>query len=258
MHKVLVKEQAAPQPEKSISDQLQGFITNGCAKNGKVVKMKSTNPQKQFAIKQESTKTPGKFRYLFIDNTIGMNDETGKFKILPNKWACDQTAINQSTSIENQKNAFITKARNLGYKTKEDLTANDVASGEFKKTIVPGSQEYFPPNGLEMYWSPSNLATANIDVSTAFEELSKLQTINKSSCKDAIRAYYEAYKTKKDIPQITFDPMKNVVQSCVNTYTGKWGGLLGLGEIKNYVEILQGKQQGGPSIAGEDSKWRLK
>ena len=79
--------------EKSIKDKLEEFITNGCAKNGKVVKMKSSNPQKEYAIKQESTKTPGKFRYLFIDNTVGMSDETGKFQVLPNKWACNTAAV---------------------------------------------------------------------------------------------------------------------------------------------------------------------
>jgi hypothetical protein len=63
-----------PDVPKSIKDQLEVFITNGCAKNSKVVKMTSSNPQKQFAIKQESTKTPGKFRYFFIDKTVGMTD----------------------------------------------------------------------------------------------------------------------------------------------------------------------------------------
>jgi hypothetical protein len=51
--------------------------------------------------------------------------------------------------------------------------------------------------------------------------------------------------------------MKRVVQSCVNTYEGEWGGLLGLGKVKDYVETLRGGI-GGPSLAGEDSKWRLK
>jgi hypothetical protein len=40
MHKALIKEQATvADAPKSVSDQLQVFITNGCAKNGKVVNM---------------------------------------------------------------------------------------------------------------------------------------------------------------------------------------------------------------------------
>jgi hypothetical protein len=89
-----------------------------------------------------------------------------------------------------------------------------------------------------------------------FEKISQAQTINKSICKNAIKVYYDAYKTKKDFPQAIFDRNKKVVQSCVNTYEGKWGGLLGLGKIKDYVETLRGGI-GGPSRRGEDSKWRL-
>ena len=134
MHKALIKEQATAAPTadapKSIEDQLTVFITNGCAKNGKVVKMKSSNPQKQFAIKQESTKTPGKFRYLFIDNTVGMSDETGKFQILPNKWACNTGAVQVKASAEQAattaSKANVDKTKQEGdWKTKEDLIKTD-------------------------------------------------------------------------------------------------------------------------------------
>lgn len=139
IHKSLIKEQAtdaptaqdaptaptaptAPDAPKSISDQLQVFITNGCVKNGKVVPMKSG----KFAIKQESTKTPGKFRYLFIDNTVGMNDETGKFQILPNKWACNTEVIQANASAKQASKANVDKTKQEGdWKTKEDLLKTD-------------------------------------------------------------------------------------------------------------------------------------
>jgi hypothetical protein len=113
MHKALIKEQSpttAADVSKSIKDQLTVFTTNGCVKNGKVVPMKTTNPQKQFAIRQENKIIPGKVRYLFIDNTVGISDETGKFKFLPNKWACDTGAIQNKSSAEQ---AAATAANNL-------------------------------------------------------------------------------------------------------------------------------------------------
>lgn len=128
MHKALIKEQVTPEPEKSISDQLQEFITNGCVKNGKVVKMNSTNPQKQYAIKQESTKTPGKFRYFFIDYTVGMNDETGKFQILPNKWECNTAAI-EATNAAKAAQAAVTSAATASSNTN---IANTKKEGDFK------------------------------------------------------------------------------------------------------------------------------
>ncbi len=121
MHKSLIKEQATDAP-KSIKDQLEVFITNGCVKNGKVVPMKSG----KFAIKQESTKTPGKFRYFFIDNTVGMNDETGKFQILPNKWACNTEVIQSNASAKQASKANVEKVKKEGeWKTKEDLLNTD-------------------------------------------------------------------------------------------------------------------------------------
>jgi len=71
----IVLEQAS---STGIDAQLQSFIDDGRVVNGKVVQLNSTNPQLKFAIKQESTKTPGKFRYLFIDKRIATL-ENGKF-----------------------------------------------------------------------------------------------------------------------------------------------------------------------------------
>jgi hypothetical protein len=156
MHKALIKEQATAAPTadapKSIEDQLTVFITNGCAKNGKVVKMKSSNPQKQFAIKQESTKTPGKFRYLFIDNTVGMSDETGKFQILPNKWACNTGAVQAKASAEQAattaSKANVDKTKQEGdWKTKEDLIKTDTEQN-IENPVMYEKKEV---NGVTLY-----------------------------------------------------------------------------------------------------------
>jgi hypothetical protein len=151
MHKALIKEQVAAAPPttanapKSLSDQLEEFITNGCAPNGKVVKLKSTNPQKEYAIKQESAKTPGKFRYLFIDKTIGMIGESGKFEMSPNKWSCDVTAVAKAkTAVD----ANLSKVKKEGdFKTKEDLLKTDTEQNienpvMYEKKVVDGVTLY--------------------------------------------------------------------------------------------------------------------
>lgn len=267
----LVKEQGNPSTSTTsteqipVNAQLEKIRGYGCFnQNSPVIKTKFTEPNRQFAIKQESKKNPGKFGYFFIDNAIGVLNDLGKFEIISQKWDCPKMKEQQNLEtkkkseqekLDTQKQAFIDKAINLGYK--ETLSADDVASGEYKKDKVPGSEPYFPPNGLEMWRSPSLVKSSTSGVTTNFEKLSTSQTIDKSKCRDAIKTYYNAYDTKQEYPQVTFDAMKRVVQSCVNTYEKKWGGLLGLGKIKDYVEILRGGI-GGPSLAGEDSKWRLK
>jgi hypothetical protein len=271
MHKSLKEQNTPPKPEMpTISEpqkvetpptedpllsKLREAVKAGCLGNGKLYLNKTKNMYYFRSLKQ-STKQEIDFypdmTYKFVDGS-----KSGK-------WKCDNIAVKAAKAAEEktktessdvQKQAFINKAINLGYK--ETLSADDVASGEYKKYKVPGSEPYFPPNGLEMWWSPSLVKSSTTDVSTNFEKLSTSQTIDKSKCRDSIKSYYDAYKTKQEYPQVTFDAMKRVVQSCVNTYEGKWGGIPIVNNIKKYVETLRGGI-GGPSLAGEDSKWRLK
>ena len=278
MHKLLKEQDMPPKPEMTIGTEPQKVETTpttspatedpllsklreaekaDCLGNGKLYHNRTKNTYYYRSVKQ-STKQEIDF---YPDMTYSFVDGSKK-----GKWKCDNIQRNVAKAAEEtkkteesntQKQAFINMAKNLGYK--ETLTPEETASGAYKEYKVPGSEKFFQPNGITMWWSPSDIAKEGGRISTKFEDISKSQTIDKSICKDAIDTYYEGFKTKKDIPQATFDSMKNVVQSCVSTYEGKWGGFLGvdLKNTKKYVEILRGGI-GGPSLAGEDSKWRLK
>jgi len=84
----------------SVKDQLQVYIDNGKVQNGVVIGMKSANPQLQYAIKQESSRTPGKFRYYFIDGRVG-RFENGNF-IFYGKWDLDKS--NGASSVPSNSN----------------------------------------------------------------------------------------------------------------------------------------------------------
>jgi hypothetical protein len=271
LHKIIKEQTTPPTPaapptsvvspvkeEDPLLSKLRNAKLNGCLSNGTIFFNKTKNMYYFRGVKQ-STKQEIDFypdmTYKFVDGSTS------------GKWKCDNIERNVAKAAEEttnkqkldtQKQAFIDNAVNLGYKEEKDLTPDEIASGSYKEYKVPGSERFFPPNGITMWWSPSDIAKEGGKISTKFEDISKSQTINKSICKNAIDTYYEGFKTKKDIPQVTFDPMKKVVQSCVNTYEGEWGGFLGvdLKNTKKYVEILRGGE-GGPSRRGEDSKWRL-
>jgi hypothetical protein len=146
MHKSLLKEQTEP----TLKNQLQKFIDDGCFPSGnpKIVAMKSSNPNKVFAIKIESTKTPGKFRYFFIDNTVGeMNN--GSFRYLDIPWECDQNAVKNKTSItsniENIK-------KEGGWKTYDELIATDTRENisnpaMYEKKVIDGIELYRRTSG---------------------------------------------------------------------------------------------------------------
>ena len=157
MHKSLMNEQTDSN-NTSIKDQLQSFIDQGCFPSGtpKVVTMKSTNPQKTFAIKVESTKTPGKFRYFFIDNTVGQK-ENETFTMLTTKWSCDTNKLQKdkekndatlSASTENLNR--IKKEGN--WSTKEEL----IASGETEQNIAnPAMYEKMMVGNVTIYRNKS-------------------------------------------------------------------------------------------------------
>jgi hypothetical protein len=318
MHKALIKEQATaapttPDAPKSIKDQLTVFTTNGCVKNGKVVPMKTTNPQKSYAIRQESRKTPGKFRYFFIDNTVGMTDEKGNFKISPNKWACNTGTIQAASTasaaskenLERTKKSGNWKERNeisdtnanlenpkmyektvvdgvtlyrdvissgvaegltpeqikvikkytdLGYKLRKDLDAEEAQTWS-KEVVYPAGTLF--SQDLVMYLPPSGVVGDEGNrIQTAFNKaVSDQRPESKKDCKDTIRAWHDAWKTKKRVEPNTFLPMKEKVQACVDEFNGRWGPHR-LTKIDDFVDTLKGGI-GGPSKTGNDAKWRL-
>lgn len=84
--------------QSAVKQQLINFIESGCVKFGEIVSMQSTNPSLQWAIKQESTRTPGKFRYLFADYRVGSLNENGKFEFNTSKFSCAPLSQNSSQS----------------------------------------------------------------------------------------------------------------------------------------------------------------
>lgn len=96
MHSKMKKPLISEQVDTDLKTKLNKILTDGCVKNGKIVSLQTTNPALQFAIKQESTKTPGKFRYFFADGRAGMFDENKKFKFLSGKLDC--TGVQQAAA----------------------------------------------------------------------------------------------------------------------------------------------------------------
>jgi hypothetical protein len=312
MHKSLLKEQTE-QTEPSLKDKLQQFINDGCFPNGnpKVVSMKTSNPQKSFAIKIESTKTPGKFRFFFIDNSVG-EMENNSFRFLDTPWECDQNAVKNKTSISSN---IENLKKEGGWKTYEELIASDTKENimnplMYEKKIVDGIALYRRTSGkgitgglderqqkvvdkwktqgakLEkeldaeqaktwvkklvsskseglfsedfyMYFPPT--VVTDTEITTRFEDAVREQTPESADdCKKTVEAYYMAFKKKKQIEPNMLNAMKEKVQACKNEFYGSWGAFKGGNTIDEYLDMLSGKKQGGPSSYGGDSTWRIK
>ena len=319
MHSKMKKPLISEQVDSDLKTKLNKILSDGCVKNGKIVQIQSKNPALQYAIKQESTKTPGKFRYFFADNRVGIFDGSGKFQFSPSKWSCagvqqataaaanaataaanaaDTALVQQEgdwkeakdikTTRENLENPLMFEKKVVnGVTLYRSVPASGIVSGldpksqsiidkwklkggaklrseldpEEAKTwssrvVSPASEGYFSQD-LIMYFPPENVVGANgSSIETQFKKAVSDQTpSSKGDCKNTIEAYYQAYVTKKRIQPNAFEPMKEKVQACANEFNGKWGGVLS--KIDNYVDILRGVREGGPTSYGDDSKWRI-
>ena len=102
--------------QSNVKQQLEKFLSSGCVKDGVIVSMQSTNPSLQFAIKQESSRTPGKFRYVFVDKRIGAFNENGKFEFSTSKMSCPQLSQNSSQSSSGTSNNSSSNSANNWHK----------------------------------------------------------------------------------------------------------------------------------------------
>ena len=104
----------------------------------------------QFAIKQESTKTPGKFRYFFADGRAGIFDANGKFEFLSGKLDCtevQQAATQAANAVTQAANAADTALvqQEGGWQEAKDIktTRENLENPKmFEKKVVNGVTLY--------------------------------------------------------------------------------------------------------------------
>jgi len=155
MHSKMKKPLVSEQVVTDLKSQLNKLLTDGCVKNGKIVPMQTKNPALQFAIKQESTKTPGKFRYFFADGRAGIFDTNGKFQFLPGKLDCSEVQQAAAQAITTANTEDIKRMKQEG---------NWLEASEIKTTKEnlenPKMYEKKVVNGVTLYRSVASSGIA--------------------------------------------------------------------------------------------------
>jgi hypothetical protein len=239
------------------SDMTYKFVDG--SKSGKwkcegLVTLASTTSQQQSEIDQLKTqfgwKTREELKNIGQEELTQLYQKHPKFELY--KLKVESGKVGEYTDVQQK---FIDQAKGMGYKL--ELTPEETASGKYKQYKVPNSENYFP-GGLTMFYSSETAVTSGTDIEQSFKKQSQGQTPKtRKECAETIKTYYEAWETKKDIPQNVFDPMKRKVQACVNTYGNKFSSLGGLfSNVDNYIETLSGGS-GGPLSYGDEAKWRI-
>lgn len=150
MHSNMKKPLISEQVVDDLKSRLNKILADGCVKNGKIVSMQTKNPELQFAIKQESTKTPGKFRYFFADGRAGIFDSSNKFQFLPGKLDCTgvqqaaaAAALSATTAANNADTALVQQEG--GWQEAKDIktTRENLENPQmFEKKVVNGVTLY--------------------------------------------------------------------------------------------------------------------
>jgi len=150
MHSKMKKPLISEQVDADLKSKLNKILTDGCVKNGKIVTMQTKNPALQFAIKQESTKTPGKFRYFFADGRAGIFDTNGKFQFLPGKLDCTEVqqaaaqAVTAATQAANAADTALVQQEGGWAEAKDIKTTRENLENPqmFEKKVVNGVTLY--------------------------------------------------------------------------------------------------------------------
>jgi hypothetical protein len=150
MHSKMKKPLVSEQVVTDLKSQLNKLLTDGCVKNGKIVSMQTKNPALQFAIKQESTKTPGKFRYFFADGRAGIFDTNGKFQFLSGKLDCSEIrqaaaqAVTAATQAANAADITLVQQEGGWQEAKDIKTTRENLENPkmFEKKVVNGVTLY--------------------------------------------------------------------------------------------------------------------
>jgi hypothetical protein len=122
-----------------IRTELQKIVDGGCIPRGTLVSTTFTDPNLKFAIKQESQKTPGTFRYFFFNDKMGAKDAQGNIVVNNVTWKSKIEACLASKKQQQvDKDVKLTQEEG-GFMKREDIkdTQNNIDNPEmYEKRIT--------------------------------------------------------------------------------------------------------------------------
>jgi len=116
------------------------------------------------------------------------------------------------------------------------------------------------PNGLVMWYNPNTQDDIKRNDGSVLSDVLSNQSIDRQACRKNVTDYFETFRRKNSIviDPATINKAKRIVQACKDEHYGKWGIAGGGNRLDNYLDILSGNKEGGPTSYGDDSIWRIK
>jgi hypothetical protein len=253
----IIKEQTDVDTQKNeLKDRLTQYIQNGCAPGGKLVPMTSTNPELSYAIKQESTKTPGKFRYLYdikksegtFEKRIAMLNSQNKLEFT-GTWYCDvelkyteKTDFTRQEKTPQQTNAIKTYT-DAGWEDRGGVL--NPAEAPLYDTIDMKDiyKDFFP----ESYILVKKIES--VDTNEVIEELTNLVSTKKFGDRKTCRQIISKYNVAKEKNAPVNDALLRNFKSAINACISKVDNFNDLGATTKIIKKLNSET--------ENTRWSL-
>ena len=166
---------------------------------------------------------------------------------------------NTSTSDFNKDQlSFISTFEQKGYKLNPSRIEQSTLVKVTDKDL--GAPADLFPNGLVMWYNPNAQDEIKRNQGSVLADVLSNQSIDRQACRKNVTDYFETFRRKNSIviDPATINKAKRIVQACKDEHYGMWGIAGGGNRLDNYLDILSGNKEGGPTSYGDDSIWRIK
>ena len=168
------------------------------------------------------------------------------------------TPNTSTTDFNKDQLSFISTFEQKGYKLNPSRIEQSTLVKVTDKDL--GAPADLFPNGLVMWYNPNTQDDIKRNEGSVLSDVLSNQSIDRQACRKNVTDYFETFRRKNSIviDPATINKAKRIVQACKDEHYGKWGIAGGGNRLDNYLDILSGNKEGGPTSYGDDSIWRIK
>jgi hypothetical protein len=220
------------------------------------------NDSKIATLKKQGYKTLDELRKEGVDlNTLDKvykKVTIGNVDLYISAGTTDITQNISTTDFNKNQNDFIDRFIAKGYKLNPSRIEQSTLVKVTDKEL--GAPADLFPNGLVMWYNPNAQDDIKRNQGSVLADVLSNQSINRQACRKNVTDYFETFRRKNSIviDPATITKAKRIVQACKDEHYGKWGIAGGGNKLDNYLDILSGNKEGGPTSYGDDSIWRIK
>ncbi len=239
-------------------DEIAQMAATAAANATQLANTNADNTSKITSLKQQGWKSKNELVGVDLTTIDKVYDKQIIGDVVLYKIKGDVNDVTQNTGTADfnvKQNSFIKEFTGKGYELNPERVKRTKMVAVTAKEL--GAPDDLFPNGLTLYYDPNKQDDIKSNQSLV-SDLLKNQAVDREACRKNVEDYYRLFKTDATIDPATLYKIKTVVQACKNQHYDKWGVLGGGKKLDNYLDMLSGVKEGGPSSYGDNSKWRLK